>query len=119
MRRPQDLPINELDQYRLIDAFDEHANRLFVKPEDKMGKLVHASMGIAGESGELIDAVKKAWIYGKELDEENILEECGDALFYISVMLTQCNFTLGGCDASQHRKVETPLPRRLHRSSRS
>lgn len=45
--------------------------------------LVHAVLGISGEAGELLDAVKKHAIYGKELDRENVIEELGDLEFYM------------------------------------
>ncbi len=32
---------------------------------------LHMVLGIAGEAGELVDAIKKATIYGKGLDREN------------------------------------------------
>jgi NTP pyrophosphatase (non-canonical NTP hydrolase) len=44
-------------------------------------------MGVAGEAGELLDAIKKSAIYRKPYDRENILEECGDLLFYIQGVL--------------------------------
>lgn len=44
---------------------------------------LHMAIGISGEAGELLDAVKKATIYRKPLDIANIREECGDLLFYI------------------------------------
>lgn len=44
--------------------------------------LIHMVMGIAGEAGELLDAVKKHTIYNKPLDVENIIEELGDLDFY-------------------------------------
>lgn len=47
---------------------------------------LHAAVGIAGEAGELIDAIKKTWIYGKPLDNENVKEELGDLLFYIQAL---------------------------------
>jgi phosphoribosyl-ATP pyrophosphohydrolase len=47
---------------------------------------LHAAVGIAGEAGELIDAVKKTWVYGKPLDEVNVAEELGDLLFYIQAL---------------------------------
>lgn len=80
--------------------FENHVAKLFVKPSDNMGRMLHACVGIAGESGELLDAVKKTWIYGKQLDRENVLEECGDLLFYIQAMLTECGFTID--DAIRH-----------------
>lgn len=45
--------------------------------------LIHMIMGISGEAGELLDAVKKYTIYRKPLDRENVVEELGDLEFYI------------------------------------
>ena len=50
--------------------------------------LLHMTLGIAGESGELVDAVKKYWAYGKPLNVNNVIEELGDLLFYIQGMLS-------------------------------
>jgi NTP pyrophosphatase (non-canonical NTP hydrolase) len=44
---------------------------------------IHMIMGICGEAGELLDAVKKAVIYRKPLDEFNVTEELGDIEFYL------------------------------------
>ena len=49
--------------------------------------LVHMAMGVSGEAGELLDAIKKSAIYGKPLDWDNVIEECGDLLFYIQGVL--------------------------------
>lgn len=49
------------------------------------GTLLHAVIGISGESGELIDAVKKHVFYGKDLDVNNVKEELGDILFYVGM----------------------------------
>lgn len=46
--------------------------------------LLHMAVGVSGEAGELLDAVKKAVIYSKEMDLENIIEELGDLEFYMS-----------------------------------
>ncbi len=44
---------------------------------------IHMIMGICGEAGELLDAVKKAVIYRKPLDQVNVIEELGDIEFYL------------------------------------
>lgn len=44
---------------------------------------LHMAVGISGEAGELIDAIKKAAIYNKPLDRENVVEELGDIEFYM------------------------------------
>lgn len=46
--------------------------------------LLHMAVGVSGEAGELLDAVKKATIYNKPLDIENMIEELGDIEFYMS-----------------------------------
>ena len=76
------------------EDFKNHVSRLFVKPQDHIGRTLHAAVGIAGEAGEVLDAVKKTWIYGKPLDTENLLEESGDLLFYIVALLTENGFTI-------------------------
>ena len=49
--------------------------------------LLHAVLGLSGEAGELIDAVKKNLIYGKLLDIENYKEELGDILWYMALAI--------------------------------
>lgn len=45
--------------------------------------LIHMVMGVSGEAGELLDAIKKAVIYRKPLDRVNVVEELGDLEFYL------------------------------------
>lgn len=44
--------------------------------------LMHMAMGIAGEAGEVVDAIKKHVIYGKGINLPNVIEELGDLQFY-------------------------------------
>ena len=48
--------------------------------------MLHMAVGISGEAGELLDAIKKIWVYETCPDWENITEELGDLLFYIQGM---------------------------------
>ena len=45
--------------------------------------ILHMAVGISGEAGELLDAIKKAVIYKKPLDLTNVIEELGDLEFYL------------------------------------
>lgn len=56
--------------------------------------LMHATIGLVGEAGEIADAIKKHWAYGKKLDRENVKEELGDILFYLTNLLRLCDMTL-------------------------
>lgn len=51
--------------------------------------LVHMALGVAGEVGEIIDAVKKVLIYGKAPDTINFKEEVGDITWYIACLLKE------------------------------
>jgi len=55
--------------------------------------LLHMAVGISGESGELLDAVKKSTIYQKPIDRENVIEELGDLEFYMEGLRQQMNIT--------------------------
>lgn len=45
--------------------------------------LLHMTMGVAGESGELLDMIKKHIAYDKPLDREKFILELGDIEFYL------------------------------------
>ena len=48
--------------------------------------VLHWSLGLAGEVGELVDTVKKHIFYGQDFDMVNAQEELGDILFYVTAM---------------------------------
>lgn len=50
-------------------------------------RLLHASTGIETEGGEIADALKRHIFYGKPIDRVNLIEEAGDLLWYIAVLL--------------------------------
>lgn len=54
---------------------------------------LHMAVGIAGEAGELLDAIKKWAIYQKPLDLENVIEELGDLEFYMEGLRQSLNLT--------------------------
>jgi len=57
--------------------------------------LIHMVMGICGEAGELLDAVKKGAIYKKEIDVGNVIEELGDIEFYMEGLRQAFGITRG------------------------
>lgn len=54
---------------------------------------LHMAVGISGEAGELLDAIKKAVIYRKPIDRENVIEELGDMEFYMEGLRQGLNIT--------------------------
>jgi NTP pyrophosphatase (non-canonical NTP hydrolase) len=60
---------------------------------DVSPRLLHGAMGLVTESSELLDAIKKSVFYNKELDRVNIVEELGDLLWYVSLLMKEMNVT--------------------------
>lgn len=46
--------------------------------------LINGVMGLCGESGEVIDIVKKHLAQGHDLDRDHMIEELGDVAWYIA-----------------------------------
>ena len=56
--------------------------------------LLHGAIGICTEAGELQDALKRHFFYGKALDPVNVKEELGDLMWYINIVCSELNITL-------------------------
>lgn len=55
----------------------------------------HAAMGLAGESGEVLDHIKKHWVYGRDLDIEKVTEEMGDTIHYFFMLMIKLQEVTG------------------------
>ncbi len=67
----------------MVDALCKSGVEIVSKMSGHEAHLLHMSVGISGESGELLDAIKKHVIYRKKIDIENVIEELGDIEFYL------------------------------------
>ena len=65
-------------------TYEEFVTDLVKEMGSFAANIHHMGTGAAGEGGELLDATKKVWVYGKVLDRANVIEELGDIEFYIS-----------------------------------
>lgn len=54
--------------------------------DPRLARLLHASMGLCTEAGELQDQLKKHIFYGKDLDLVNLFEEAGDLFWYLAIL---------------------------------
>lgn len=86
----------------MIPTYNELVEAL-VKPGDQIAATMtaldahclHMAIGISGEAGELLDALKKVVIYRKPLDRENVIEELGDLEFYMEGLRQGLGITRG------------------------
>jgi NTP pyrophosphatase (non-canonical NTP hydrolase) len=68
--------------------------------------LMHMVMGVAGEAGELLDAIKKHTIYQQDLDYLNVIEELGDLEFYLRGLREELNINRDVVLQENCRKLE-------------
>ncbi|CAB4159129.1 NTP-PPase_u4 domain containing protein [uncultured Caudovirales phage] len=74
-------------------TYEQFVEGLFKPMAKRADELIHAAAGVSGEAGELLDAVKKHWAYGKDLDVTNVIEELGDIEFYMQALRTSLSLT--------------------------
>lgn len=74
------------------------------------GSLLHGAIGISGEAGELLDAVKKHVFYGKPLDVNNVKEEISDVLWYQAIALEAVGSSFDEVMQINHDKLEKRYP---------
>lgn len=75
-----------------------------ITPND--ANLIHLIIGISGEAGELLDAVKKKVIYRQPLDTANLLEELGDLEFYLEGLRQHLGWTREMILAANTKKLQ-------------
>jgi len=90
-------------------------NRDFESIRDRLSlkrtiRLLHGSVGVSTEAGELLDAVKKYIFYGKPIDRVNIKEEIGDALYYIALLMDELDLKLEDILEVNISKLRTRYP---------
>jgi phosphoribosyl-ATP pyrophosphohydrolase len=89
-----------------------------VKPGDEIirqltphqAHLLHMAVGVSGEAGELLDAIKKHCVYQKPINMENVLEEAGDILFYLTGLLNDLDISLEDCINANIIKLSKRYP---------
>lgn len=76
-----------------FNEYQEFAYSL-TSEKGKENPVLNGVLGLAGESGECADIVKKALFQGHELNKEKLKDELGDVLWYISLTAKGLGFTL-------------------------
>lgn len=82
-----------------------------LNPElDKKDVLINGVMGLCGESGEVIDIVKKHLAQGHELDKEKIIKELGDVAWYMAEIATVLDVELEDVFVQNIEKLKKRYP---------
>jgi NTP pyrophosphatase (non-canonical NTP hydrolase) len=56
--------------------------------------ILNYSLGLAGESGETVDLIKKFVFHNHDVNHEKLIRELGDVLWYVSALSTSFGYKL-------------------------
>lgn len=93
-----------------LDEYQQHALRTWrykEAPQINQSRL-NAALGLAGESGEFCDLVKKLEFHGKEMTREvheDIVKELGDILYYVAAASAAYGMALSDVAAANVAKL--------------
>jgi NTP pyrophosphatase (non-canonical NTP hydrolase) len=72
--------------------------------------LTNASMGLAGESGEFLDQIKKHLFHGHVLDREKATKELGDIRYYLEIAAYLLGTTVEEIEQQNTEKLNKRYP---------
>lgn len=103
---------NVLKQYvELVDSKVKDPKDIVSRMTPRRANLMHMTIGIQGEVGELADAIKKNVIYNQDLDITNIKEELGDIMFYVQGIISVLELDLGDILRDNMSKLNRRYPK--------
>lgn len=72
--------------------------------------IIWNAIGLAGETGEILDHIKKGIFHEHGLDRDHLKEELGDVMWYIAGLCTKLGLDLDEVLAFNIKKLERRYP---------
>lgn len=122
-----EILINALDQGLMsgktmqLDEYQRLAQRTSRRDLSQEEHLLNAMLGLAGETGECCDLVKKSRYQDNRMIDEPLIDELGDVLWYVAEAASAIGVPLGGVAMHNIAKLRERYPdgfdpeRSLHR----
>jgi NTP pyrophosphatase (non-canonical NTP hydrolase) len=99
--------MENIDKYKLmVSALCKSGKDILKEMTPEDAHVLHMAVGVSGEAGELLDAVKKTAIYRKDLDMKNVVEELGDLEFFMEGLRDALGVTREQCIEANRLKLE-------------
>ena len=98
-----------LDKIDMIDFFKQEKEGRDAENYD-FGGLINGCLGLAGESGETLDMIKKWVFHEKELDKEHLKKEIGDVMWYVAMICESAGFDLDDVLQTNVDKLKARYP---------
>ena len=93
-----------------INEYQQLALRTESYMNNDLDRILQGVMGLAGESGECVDLMKKHIFQGHSLDSEHLMKELGDIAWYLALTADAIGFTLEEVLETNIEKLESRYP---------
>jgi NTP pyrophosphatase (non-canonical NTP hydrolase) len=94
-------------------TFDDYQAAAFRTQDKKLHRdeiLVQGALGLTGESGEVADIIKKVMFHGHEYNEDKLVLELGDVLWYVANTARAIGVSLEHVAKRNIQKLEKRFP---------
>jgi NTP pyrophosphatase (non-canonical NTP hydrolase) len=109
----RDLSYGPITTYTTFSAYQDNAGRTsgaWREMDEGRARVAIAAMGLTGESGELVDYLKK-WVgHGHPLDTDNVEKELGDVLWYVAELCNALGLDMGKIAQKNVEKLKARYP---------
>jgi NTP pyrophosphatase (non-canonical NTP hydrolase) len=96
---------------KTFDEYQEQAVRTSATKDAPTDTIIlHCALGLGGESGEIIEHVKKVFFFNHDVDYNYLRYELGDVLWYIAVMADGMGMTLSELAKDNIQKLKERYP---------
>ncbi len=93
-----------------VTTYRKAVVELWNKELNKEQTLIAASMGLAGETGEFVDQIKKHVFHKHELNREKAILELSDVLYYAEILMNELGVTRSEVEAKNLEKLYKRYP---------
>lgn len=94
-----------------LNQYQRDAARTSDVTKKKPLRAMIAGLGLAGETGEVVEHIKK-WVgHGHDLDVDRVTKELGDVLWYVAELATILEVNLETVARENIRKLEARYPK--------
>lgn len=75
-------------------------------------RLLYGAIGLAGETGEVVEMIKKYVYHGKPFEQDRLAEELGDVLWHVGLLAGTIDRTIRGLALQNVVKLKARYPER-------
>ena len=93
-----------------IKEYQEKAERTVNKKLNFDNQLANLCMGLCGESGEVVDYIKKCMYHNHKLYKQKVIEELGDLMWYLTNIATFLQIPIDVILNENIKKLEERYP---------